>query len=340
MRHNFSADSGIILAKSMDDVKAYLYDASGTDEEVELDKIDVGKLDETQLLWVNVSKRDEDILEKVTSKLGVKNVPCKAVIDDSGRPEIDKFDDFFRFCVHSIVTKKGESPGKLMIDYIVGKNYVVTVHEGDVGYFDEFRKREKGESQIGELDAESFVASLLDLNIVTFFNALDELERRVDGVDELVLRKDVETEDFLKRMVELRRDASKLRRWLMPQREVYYSLSRADFQQIAESDSAEQYKLLNQHFESAVDAIEHAREMVISVFELYATKSTYMTNTLVQRLTFLTLMTGSLAVIAGILGMNFKADIFELESGFWMTVAGLFVVAIGLAIFARFKRWI
>jgi Mg2+ and Co2+ transporter CorA len=65
-----------------------------------------------------------------------------------------------------------------------------------------------------------------------------------------------------------------------------------------------------------------------------------MTNTFVQRLTFLTLLTGSLAVIAGILGMNFKADIFDMENGFWMTVGGLAVVAVGLTIFARFKRWI
>ncbi len=324
----------------MEYVKAYLYDASGNDDEIDIDDIDVNGLDENQMLWVNVSKRDEKLLNRITASLGVKNLPCKSVIDDTGRPEIDKFEDFFRFCVESVVNEGDESPVKLMIDYVVGTNYVVTIHEGDVAYLDEFRKREKDESQIGELDAESFVATLLDLNIVTYFNALDALERKVDKIDERVLKEDIETNDFLEHMVNLRRDASKLRRWLTPQREVYYALSRADFRQISESDSAEQYKTLNQHFESAVDAIEHAREIVISVFELYATKSTHMTNTLVQRLTFLTLITGSLAVFAGILGMNFKAEIFELEYGFWVTVAGLFILAVCIAAVARYKSWI
>ena len=126
----------------------------------------------------------------------------------------------------------------------------------------------------------------------------------------------------------------------MPHRDIFYSLSRVDFHQIAESDSVDQYKMLNQHFESAIDAVENSRETVLSVFELYATKSSQMTNTFVQRLTFLTLLTGSLAVIAGILGMNFKADVFEAENGFWVTVAGLVVVAVGITGFARFKRWI
>lgn len=324
----------------MDNVKAYLYDAKGHDEEVSLDEIDVEQLKENQLLWVNVHKRDEKVLGKVTTALKVADVPCKAVVRDAGLLDIDRFETFFRFCVDSVITRENESPQRLMVDYIVGKNFVVTVHEGEVEYFTEFRKREKGETPLGKLDAESFLATLLDLNVVSYFRAVDELERRVDMMDEGVLKKDFDTEDFLKHMVGLRRDVSKLRRWLVPHREIFYALTRADFHQVAESEAAEQYKMLNQHFESAVDAVENSRDTVLSVFELYATKSAQLTNTFVQRLTFLTLLTGSLAVIAGILGMNFKADIFDLENGFWFTVIGLVVVAIGLTIYARFRRWI
>ncbi|MEO6333446.1 MAG: CorA family divalent cation transporter [Pyrinomonadaceae bacterium] len=324
----------------MENVKAYLYDASGCDEELSFDEIDTEHLAKNQLLWVNVLERDEQLLNEVTSKLQVKNVPCKTVLDDSGRPDVGRFETFFRFCVASIVTEKDVSPKRLMVDYIVGKNFVVTVHEGEVDHFDEFRKREKGETQFGELDAESFVATLLDLNLVSYFQAIDELERRVDETDERILKKDIETEEFLKDMVGLRRDVAKLRRWLTPHREVFYALSRADFQQIAESDSAEQYRTLNQHFESAVDAVENSRESVLGVFELYATKSAQMTNTFVQRLTFITVLTGSLAVIAGLLGMNFKADIFDLEYGFWGTVIVVAALAVLFTVLARFKRWI
>lgn len=324
----------------MENVNVYLYDAKGHDEEITIDDIDIDGLEKNHLLWVNVLKRDEKLLEKVTKSLKVKNVPCPTVIDDTSRPDIDRFDDFFRFCVDSVITKKEKSPERLMIDYIVGKNFVVTIHEGEVEYFKDFRKREKGETPFGDLDAESFVATLLDLNIVSYFRALEEVERRVDEIDERILRKDLETEDFLKEVVGLRRDVSKLRRWLTPHRDVFYSLSRADFHQIADSDSSEEYRTLNQHFENAVDAVESSRDTVLSVFDLYATKSAQMTNTFVQRLTFLTLLTGSLAVIAGILGMNFKSDIFEMENGFWLTVGGLLVVAGALSVFARFKRWI
>ncbi|MBC7900698.1 MAG: magnesium transporter CorA family protein [Saprospiraceae bacterium] len=322
------------------EVEAFLYDASGHDEKIDPNRIGTADLAENHLLWVNISKRDEKLLESVVSALELKGVPLEEIVAECSRPVINRFDTFFRFCIHAIITKEGKSPEKQAVDFIVGKNFVLTMHEGPVDYFAAFRERERGETQFGELDAESFVATLLDLNIITYFHALDELEKAVDEMDDKVLQKDFEAEDFLKQMVRLRRDASRLRRWLVPHREVFYSLSRSDFRQIAESDSHEEYKMLNLHFESAVDAIEHSRETVLSVFDLYASKSAQQTNQFIRRLTFLTLMTGSLAVIAGILGMNYKADIFEAENGFWLTVGTMILIALGLSVFARFKRWI
>jgi magnesium/cobalt transport protein CorA len=321
-------------------IKAYLYDAAGTDEEIQPENVDVRRLKERQLLWVNVEERNERTLQHVAKAVNLEGVPIRDVMRTEDRPRIENYETFFRFSISSVRWGSNGSPEAMMIDYIVGRNFIVTVHDGEIEYFEEFRKREKGETELGKLDAESFLATLLDLHIVSYFRAMEEIERRVDKFDESILKTDVDQDRLLSEMVKLRRDVSNLRRWLLPHRDVFYSLTRADFLQIAESPSSEEYTRLTGHFENAVDAIERARETVLGVFELYATKSAQMTNTFVQRLTFLTLLTGSLAVIAGILGMNFKADIFDHPNGFWGTVGGLFVIATGLTVYARFKRWI
>jgi len=321
-------------------IKAYLYDASGSDERIDLKEIDLSSLSEDKLLWVNVLKRDEEPLQKVAARLRVQHLPVSAILKESSRPKVDSFEDFFRFRVNSVLTVKGESPTKMPIDFVVGKNFVITIHEGEVGYFEEFRRRDKGETQFGELDSESFVATLVDLHIVSYFRALDDIEKRVDKLDANVLKKDIETDAFLAEMVRLRGDVSKLRRWLMPHRDVIYAFLRADFQQISESDSVDQYKLLASHFENAVESIESSRETVLSVFDLYATKSAQLMNVFIQRLTFLTLVVGTLSVVAGILGMNYKVEFFESSYGFWITIAGMALIALGLTIFARYKRWI
>jgi magnesium transporter len=322
------------------EIKAYLYDAAGEDVEVQPEDVDVNNLKERQLLWVNVMERDDETLRRVAEAVKLEDLPIHSVTRSEARPRIENYGHFFRFSISSVRLEKGKEPDLVMIDYVVGRNYVVTVHEGEIDYFEEFRKREKGETEIGKLNAESFLATLLDLHIVSYFHAMEGIEHRVDEFDERILRTDMEPDKLLADMVKLRREVSDLRRWLLPHRDVFYSLTRADFLQIAESDSLDEFKRLTDHFESAADAIERLRETVLGVFELYATKSAQMTNTFVQRLTFLTLLTGTLAVMAGILGMNFKAEIFEAQNGFWLTVVGLVFVAVGLTTFARYKRWI
>lgn len=322
------------------DIDAYLYDASGSDEKVDIDDIDFGELDESKLLWVDILKKDEQLIKNVASRLKITNVPIVSIIEGTKKPAIEKFEDFFRFGVNSVLVSETGSPEKLSVEFIVGKNFVVTIHNGSLAYFVEFRKREKGETEFGNLDAESFVASLLDLHLVSYFHALDSIERRVDKLDAKVLKKDLETDDFLAQMVGLRSDVSKLRRWLIPHRELFYSFLRADFQQISKSDSVDQYKTLADHFENAVGAAESSRETVLSAFDLYATKSAQLMNVFIQRLTFLTLVMGSLGVIAGILGMNYKVGFFDSEYGFWITIGGMIVIAFCLTMYARFRRWI
>jgi magnesium transporter len=339
------ADFSVIIPKSMKQKNlpavGYLYDANGADKKIAVDEIGLEKLGEKKLLWVDICQRDEKTIEQIAEVLQIKDVPIKNLLDVSERPKIDKFEEFFRFFIVSAKFDKAGKLERVPIDFLVGKNFVISIHDGEIEYFKEFRAREKGETQIGELDAESFVATLLDLHIVTYFRILEEIEIRVDKFDEKVLRTDMETHVFLTEMVALRRGVSKLRRWFLPHRDVFYALSRPDFKQIADSDSVEHFNMVNQHFESAVDAIEDSRETVLSVFDLYATKSDRIMNVFIQRLTFLTMMLGVLGVVAGILGMNYEVDeLFKSKHGFFITVSCMGLLAIGLTIFAKFRRWI
>lgn len=321
-------------------VDIFLYDSAGDDEKISLENLDISTIKDKQLVWINVLQRDVDVLKKVIAALKLTNISTGMIIKDSTRPGINNFENLFHFSIDSVRTEKGKPFEKVRIDFLVGRNFVVTVHEGDIDYFVKFRKREKGETQFGKLNAESFVATLLDLHIISYFSALEEIDRRVDDLDHRVLQKEIETDEFLDVMVHLRRDVSILRRWLVPHREVIYALSRADFQQIAASDSNGQYKMLNQHFESAVDAVENSREAVLSIFGLYATRSAQETNKLIRKLTFFTLIVGSLGVVAGIFGMNYQLTYFNTEQGFWLTVGAMTVIAATWTAVAKFNRWI
>lgn len=323
------------------EISAYLFDANGTDERVELTEEICAQLSDDKMLWVDVSDREKETVLKVASILKLKNIPLEQILSTSERPKLDKFENFYRFFVTSVDSSDEDELKPIPIDFIVGNNFVVTIHEGEVPYFKEFLELEKGESQLGELDTEGFITTFLDLHIVSYFRAIEKIEHLVDKFDEIILRSNLNDKAFLERMVKLRRKASKLRHWFVPQRDVFYALARPDFRPTAESDYVEEtFKNLNQHFENAVDAIENSRDTVLSLFDLYTTRASHKMNNLMKRLTFVTIIVGSLSVIAGVLGMNFEPAFFKSPSGFSEAVGGMILLAVVLTGAAKFMDWI
>jgi len=319
----------------------YLYETDGSQREINLDGAALKNLNDKQLLWTNVLERDKETVEFIAKALQLSKVPIKGILRTSERPKIYKFKDFYHFFIISVETEENGKLRSIPIDFLVGKNFVVTVHNGDVKYLQEFERRERGEINIGDLDAESFVATMLDLHIASYFRALEKIDRAVDILDERILKKDLDDNEFLEQTIKLRSYVSKLRRWFLPHRDIFYALSRPDFKQIANSDSYESFQMLNEHFENAVVSIESSRDSVISLFDLYTTKTSHNTNKNMQRLTFITLMAGSLGVVAGIFGMNFEVAYFKsAETGFWLTILGMAFIVICIMGFAKFKHWI
>lgn len=323
------------------DIYTYFYNAAGEDKEVSLDEVDLKKLKENNLLFVNILKRDEDLLKQATALLQFENVPYQSILKKYERPKLNRYENFYHFSITAVSIDEKGWLNPLPIDFMVGKNFVITMHEGDVPFFQEFRERDKAETQIGELDAESFVAALLDLHIVMYFRALENIEEKVDKLDLTVLRKDMEDEEFLRETVRLKNSVARLRRWFLPHRDVFYALSRPDFLPVSQSDSSEQYQMLIQHFENAVDAIESARDTVLSLFDLYTTRAAHKMNNFIKRLTFITLIVGTLGAVAGVWGMNFEVGYFKsAEYGFWLTIGSMGAFIIISVILGKLFRWL
>lgn len=322
-------------------IKTYFYDSKGHNKEIEFGEEICRNLNNNQLLWVDVLEREKETLEYVTSVLKFKNISTRDLANEFERPTLDKFEHYYRFFINSIHLDTNGKISRVPIDFLVAENIIITIRTVEVAYFSEFRDLDKDETHIGKLDTESFVATLLDLHIVSYFRAIESIEHRVDKFDDRILTRDLKDEDFLSEMVKLRRDVSKLRRWLLPHRDVIYALARPDFRQIAESDSAGHFQNINQHFEGLVDAVESARDTVLSLFDLYTTRASHKMNNAMQRLTFITLTAGALGVIAGTFGMNFEVEYFKsAETGFWLTLGGMAFLVIVLTIVAKFKGWI
>ncbi|MGN6512480.1 MAG: magnesium transporter CorA family protein [Lysobacteraceae bacterium] len=324
-------------------VRIMLFDADADDQVLEESAIDPATLGERQLLWVDVEDDDAEVAEPVVRRLveRLRLGPAAPALlrQIDGRPRLHNVGDWFLVQVTAVEHGSAlQFPGRTLA-IVCGRNLVLTLHRGPLEFLNQLRGREHAETRLGSLSAESFAASLLDWQIESYLHAVTDFEAAVDRLEVAILASKVQRES-LPDLARLRRGASRLRRMLAPHRHVFGALARPDFRPDAEEAVNRQFRALEQRFERAMDAVENARELVVGSFELFTTRAAQRTNDTMRVLTFVTVLTGSLAVISGALGMNFKAPLFESAgAGFWTTIAAMGVIIVASVLFARWRRW-
>lgn len=344
--------------------RVVLFDADARDSELAGGQIDPSKLSDRQLLWIDLCGTDGAQLQDVVAKLGLTNDLASLRAGMRGHPRVENFGDWFLVRAAAVTTGNaadshastddGVENGTLHSDRIgrlrfaaqeftivIGHNFVLTLHDAPLRFIDELRQREQAETQLGVLSAESFTASLLDWTLATYFDAVSEFEAAVDRL-EVNLLASQRQRDCLPDLADLRRVVSRLRRQLAPHRNLFAALQRPDFRPSADDAAADgHFRRLGERFDHATEAVENARDMVVGTFELFATRAAQRTNDNMRRLTFATVLIGTLAVLAGVLGMNFDVPFFATgASGFWSAIAGMVALTVVALVVARARDWL
>lgn len=331
-------------------VRAYLYDAEGRDREVELEPGTLGSLGPQRLLWIDADERDSAELKQLAKTLELDPASLRSLLKPHSA-RVENYGTYTQFAVDTAPAtltndvdlnqrQNGGRFGGTRLDFVVGPQWLVTVHDGQVSFVEAFRSQDRAETMIGALTTHDFAASLLDAHLEAFFEEVARIEAMIDRLDEQALT-NPSSKSLLGRMVALRRRVSRLRTVLARQRGVFYGLSRPDLQTVSESGAAPHFQVLAARFERAIDEVEHTRDLVVGSFELFASRTAQQTNDLVKVLTYLTAVIGICAAVAGVFGMNFETGFFKAgDLGFYGTIVALVLTVVCATLIARWRAWI
>lgn len=318
-------------------VRAVLYDADGSDQEVEIDGLRPADLKAHQLMWVDVQTDGDGAVPEIWEWLGLEPADMERAVGPVDRPRLDAFDDFFRV---SVIVVDAEEHRPFVLHALVGDNWVVTAHRPTFDLLTSFNGPLRGETNLGELDGAVFLATLLNWLLNGYYRLLEGLERQIDELDEKLLTKDVKEDELLTQLVAVRRRITRLRRILAPHRDAFAILAQPDSNAFTPAESSATYQRLYARLEKAIESLDTAREMVLGSFEISMTRTAQRTNNVVKVLTVVSVLLLPAIVIAGIMGMNFKVRLFEVPALFWVTIAGMVALAAITLLVARARNWI
>ena len=179
---------------------------------------------------------------------------------------------------------------------------------------------------------------LLDLMVDNYTPMLTELHGELEEIEEVVLSK-ASSENFVSELLQVRKDFTRLRHLIRPQREIIDRLARGDSKMIR-TTLLPYFRDLRDNLARIEETAIGYHERLMMAFDIYLNKAAFEANEGIKFLTALTAITLPMVMVGGWYGMNFD-HMPELRSPHGYLYAGIFtlVTTALMAIYLKKKKW-
>ena len=324
-------------------VQAYLFDRQ-QGESVDDWAESLRSLDEDQVLWLDLQDASPEQAAEVLDALDLGDAGELRLGDPEKDPAVEQHEGHLRVTAVAVSdAERDPDRERIVVDCLLGSNWVLTAHSADIAALDNFRTVAEGKGEIGLLDAPSFLSTVLEWVVTSYLHAFDEIEESLDEFDVKALSNpSSDPEEEIRMLSAARRRVGRLRRTLAPHREVFATLSHSEFDPLSSQESAERFRALTARVDAALASARDARDGIASSFDVLIVRTEHRTNEIMKVLTLASILLLPGALLAGVAGMNvnFNAQTFVHSALFWAVVTAIILIALATLALARLRRWI
>lgn len=296
------------------------------------------------ILWLdleNPSNADYKILETVFGFHPLSVEDCRSF---TPIPKIDEFDDYIFLIFHRVVYDKAkEDIAVKEMDFFLGKNYLVSLHDGSSSSIDKLKDKINSRSRFMNHGADIILHGIIDLFTEKYIPIINYMTEEIEKTEDKVIAKKVTR--VMQKIVKLKRNVSEFKRSILPQRDIISKLAHRKFKFISEKSEMYYMDILDNIIWVHAN-LESNREMLTSIFDAHLSMSSYRMNEtsnrmnkIIQRLTIIATIFMPLTFITGVYGMNFK-NMPELvwQWGYFASLGLMLGVGLGMYFYFRKKN--
>ena len=296
--------------------------------------------------WIDMENPTREETRELMQNYGIHPLAAEELILPTTHSKVDKYPDFVYLILHFPAWKHSHSnkEGAIQeIDFIVGKDYIVTARYDSIDPLHKFSKMFEVNSVldhnpiVGENGGYMFYYMMREI----YHSLADELEYMKDSLNE------IEKKTFNGEEREMVLEISKTARELLSfkhatalHEEVLDSFSSAsknmfgpDFAHYMEAIKSE-YLKVHKTVQSLTESVHEMRETNNSLLETKQNKN-------IMTLTAITFITTIIGIPVAIFEINFKYEpIVGQPNDFWIFTGLVACLSIGLAAILAHKKWI
>jgi len=328
-----AATKGRKSSRRKESIRTWLFRGSGAGKEFDLKDLPQLAADNKNMAWVDLAAYDEDDLNQIAGMLKLHPVAVEAALAPWQRPRIDTFDKYFFLSVTLVEAEVAALKVKIgELDLFVGRNFLVTAHRQDLPFLDRVVERVHQSPELVRYHTAFVLYIVLD-EMIDFYQAqYEELEEKIEQVEETALRDD--SDAFLSDLLRLKRYVFLLGRLAEQHQTVFAAFTRPDFDFISGNDVEPYFKDLQQRLSQFVDRLFAARDAVNGAFDIYVSQISHRTNKTMKLLTVVSTVLLPATLIVGFFGTGF----WQLHNQASLDAMLVLLVAVPAAVLFALRR--
>lgn len=294
------------------------------------------------LVWVDLESPTREEIHAVMAEFGIEPLIAEELILPASKPRAELHPNYVYLIMHFPALRHSHKHREQEVDFVIGKNFLVTTHYESIDPIHNF-------SKVFEVTSALETPTVGDHAGYIFFAMLKRLYKGVEHELEFI-RRDLTTieehiysgEEIL--MVEaishVARDLLNLRQIIEPHREVLHTVENETAAFFGESFAPYLRTLSNEYYK----VHNHIMRLTESLHELRETNNSLLStkqNETMKLFTIMAFVTFPLALLVTILGLETPYNpVLGRPHDFWIIVGSMGIAAIVMYIFFKRRKWL
>lgn len=254
-------------------------------------------------------------------------------------PKVESYQGYLYVVLHGIdAAPQRAGFATRDVDFFLGRNYLVTVHDGESRSITSTREICERHEHILKEGPAALMHRIVDRMVDNYRPVIEDLEARIGRLEEQAFS----GQERLSRLVmKLKREVASMRRVLVPQRDAIARLARREFAMISD-EIAYRFRDVYDHVVRLTEEAVLFQDRVTGIFEVNLSTVSHRLNQVMKLLTVMSTIFLPLTVLTGMWGMNVPLPHFPggPEVQFWWVTGVLVALIAAMLAFFRRNKWI
>ncbi len=296
--------------------------------------------DPDAVVWLDYCRPSPEDLARLGSELNLHTLAMEDALDRHERPKLDRYDDHLFIGAYAVRLDGGT--GELTTTEIaafVTRQALVTVRKDEGFEMERMTQRWDESPDLAKSGVSFLLWGLLDAVVDGHFDAVQQLDSEIEDLEDLLFDDRPRDVEVQRRSFELRKSLVRLRRVVLPVREVVNSLIRRDLH-VVDATMGPYYQDVYDHVLRVTEWTESLRDLVTTILESNLTIQGNRLNGIMKKVTSWAAIIAVPTAVTGFYGQNVPYPGFGSHLGFWESTS--LIVLLSVVLYALFRRrdWI